>query len=391
MVNNKLEKLIYLIIFLIPLYLVRIKIWFIPTNVLEILIVFIALAAVFYHRKKLNVKKFFLEYKKFILAASVVFLGLLLSVLLNGNNQESWGIIKSWFLLPIIFVLTCGLIVKKENIKNIFKAYFFSSAAVAIISLGYFIFQKITYDGRLAGLFPSPNYLAMYLSPAIIIFILQAKKDKLKTIISFGLILISLYLTYSYAAWLAVIISLALLFFLSNKKNPTRIIYFKFLALFFAVLILFISQFHKDKFTNLVTLNERSSLASRVMIWKASIKMIGDNFWLGIGAGNFQDVYLEYQKFYPPYLNWAVSHPNNLYLTWWLYGGILGVFGFLMLVFLFFRNILRKKEPKEVLFIATGIMLIILVHGIFDTTYFKNDLAIIFWLNFLVLKIDAKD
>jgi len=33
-----------------------------------------------------------------------------------------------------------------------------------------------------------------------------------------------------------------------------------------------------------------------------------------------------------------------------------------------------------------GVMLYVLVHGIFDTTYFKNDLAVVFWLNFLALK-----
>ena len=124
------------------------------------------------------------------------------------------------------------------------------------------------------------------------------------------------------------------------------------------------------------------------MIWQASKKMIENNFVFGIGPGNFQKTYLEYQKFYPPYLEWAVPHPNNLYLAWWLYGGILGVVGFLGLVFFFLRDVLEKskKEPRQVLFVALGIMLVILSHGIFDTTYFKNDLAIIFWLNFLVLK-----
>jgi len=390
MKNNKTEKLVYLIVFLIPLYLVRVKIWFIPTNFLEILIILMALFAFIFNRNGFEIKKFFLEYKEYVLAALLIFLGLLLSAFFNGSNQESWGIIKSWFLVPIIFTLTCGLIVKKEKIENVFKAYFYSSAAVAIISLGYFIFQKMTFDGRLSGIFPSPNYLAMYLSPAIIFFLFQSKKDRFKIIIPFGLILIAFYLTYSYAAWLSVILSLALIIIWKNRQSSKNLC-FKLISLLSIILLLFLSQLHKDKFNSLITLNNRSSLASRMMIWKASIKMIEDDFWLGIGAGNFQDVYLEYQKFYPPYLNWAVSHPNNLYLTWWLYGGILGIVGFLMLIILFFRDIYRKIEPKKVLFIAAGIMVVILIHGIFDTTYFKNDLAIIFWLNFLVLKINTRD
>ena len=390
MKNNKTEKLVYLIVFLIPLYLVRVKIWFVPTNFLEILIILTALFVFLFNKKEFEIKRFFLKYKGYVLAALLIFLGLLLSAFFNGNNQDSWGIIKSWFLLPIIFTLTCGLVVKKENVENIFKAYFYSSVAVAIISLGYFISQKVTYDGRLSGLFPSPNYLAMYLSPAIIFFSFQSRKDKLKIIIPFGLILIAFYLTYSYAAWLSVIFSLALIIIWENRKLSKNLC-FKLSGLLLIIFLLLLSQLHKDKFNSLITLNDRSSLASRVMIWKASVKMIENNFWFGIGAGNFQDVYLEYQKFYPPYLNWAVAHPNNLYLAWWLYGGVAGIIGFFALIVLFLQSVLRKTEPKGVLSIAAGIMLVILIHGVFDTTYFKNDLAIIFWLNFLVLKILSKD
>lgn len=34
---------------------------------------------------------------------------------------------------------------------------------------------------------------------------------------------------------------------------------------------------------------------------------------------------------------------------------------------------------------SLGIMFYFLLHGLVDTTYFKNDLAVIFWLNFMML------
>jgi hypothetical protein len=49
-----------------------------------------------------------------------------------------------------------------------------------------------------------------------------------------------------------------------------------------------------------------------------------------------------------------------------------------------FLKIKEKKEPLALM--AMGIMMVILIHGLFDTTYFKNDLAVIFWLNFLALR-----
>ncbi|MFZ2975161.1 MAG: O-antigen ligase family protein [Candidatus Moraniibacteriota bacterium] len=379
--NKILENLIYLAIFFIPLYLVKIRMGFLPTNILEIMIGAIFLLWVFSDKKKIKVRKFFVGYKKYIIFGGMMFSGILLSTFFSGNQLQSWGIIKSWFLMPLALFFLAWNIIEKEKIKNVFLVYFFSAIAVAIISLGYFILNQLTYDGRLAGIFNSPNYLAMYLAPAIIIALAQAKSFRI--FIGLIFILIAFYFTYSYAAWASVVATFIIIMFI--KKN----ISFKKIALIsITTLLLLFSQLNNKKFTDLLVNDQRSSLASRIMIWKASEKMIEDSFVFGIGPGNFQKMYLEYQKFYPPYLEWAVPHPNNLYLTWWLYGGILGLMGFLGLAFSFLRDIFKrsKKEPRQVLFVALGIMLVILSHGIFDTTYFKNDLAIVFWLNFLVLK-----
>jgi len=386
----------YLAIFFLPLYLVKIKIGNFPTNVLEIIIGVIFLLWFFSDREKIKSKDFFLKYKSYIIFGSLMLFGILLSTFFSGNNLVSWGIVKSWFLVPLILFFLAWNIIEKEKINQIFLAYSFSAFFVALISCGYYIANFLTYDNRLAGIFNSPNYLAMYLAPAIIIALEKVKKSQPKAdpplaekVKSFGIftslifILIAFYFTYSYATWTSVVATFIIIMFI--KKN----ISFKEIAIITTIiLVLFLSQLNSKKMIDLLTANPRSSLASRIMIWKASQKMIENNFIFGIGPGNFQKTYLEYQKFYPPYLEWAVPHPNNLYLTFWLYGGIMGVVGFLGLVIFFLRDVSRrsKKEPRQVLFVALGIMLIILIHGIFDTTYFKNDLAIIFWLNFLVLK-----
>ncbi|MFA6159885.1 MAG: O-antigen ligase family protein [Parcubacteria group bacterium] len=383
--NKILENLIYLAVFFLPLYLVKIKIGILPTNVLEIIILGIFLLWVFTDKEKIKAREFFVEYKRYVIFSGAMFLGILLSTFFSGNHIESWGIIKSWFLVPLILFFLTGRIVEKEKINNIFLVYFFSATCVAIISLGYLILNQLTYDGRLAGIFNSPNYLAMYLAPAIIIALEQARDAKLKklSILFLPFILVAFYLTFSYAGWASVIIAIFGINLIKNKIS------FKKIGIIIAIfLLLFLSQLNSKKLTDILLANPRSSLSSRSMIWQASQKMIENNFVFGIGPGNFQKTYLEYQKFYPPYLEWAVPNPNNLYLTWWLYGGIFGVIGFFGLVFFFLRDVLEKskKEPRQVLFVALGITLVILIHGIFDTTYFKNDLAIVFWLNFLVLK-----
>jgi O-antigen ligase len=190
----------------------------------------------------------------------------------------------------------------------------------------------------------------------------------------------ALCLTYSYAALIAV---LAVIAGIALWRNNFR---WRFLAgLVFVATLIIILQLKSAKLQDVINRNPRSSLASREMIWRSAGKMIQDNFVFGIGPGNFQAKYLEYQKFYPPYLEWAVPHPHNLFLAFWLNAGLIGLLAFLgLVIFWFFQAAKLQKTP--IVLAAMSVMLYILLHGLADTTYFKNDLAIIFWLNFLVLK-----
>jgi len=123
------------------------------------------------------------------------------------------------------------------------------------------------------------------------------------------------------------------------------------------------------------------------MIWKSAGKILEDHPLWGSGPGNFQIKYLEYQKYFPPYLEWAVPQPHNLYLAFWLQTGILGIVGFLVLIAKWIKNVIRiiknhQNGNLQIASVLAGIMLYILIHGIADTTYWKNDLALIFWTIF---------
>lgn len=389
-----LESLVYLTVVGLPLYLVKVNFFGLPTNVLEILE-----AAVFFwwmldkNYPKPKTHALFSVYKKYIISISLIIFGLLASTWFNGNYWIGLGIIKGWFILPILFTVAVLNIFDRTQILNVFKAFFVSALAVSLAALGWFFFGRLTYDGRLAGPFNSPNYLAMYLSPALISGLILALSQRVKVKnqnYNFGkfyyagcvIITVSLYLTYSYAAWLAVAASLLIVGGVVNGKGVLKTKFFWGGALLVAVV--FSSQWNSGKLREAYNLSERSSLASRVMIWKAAERIAGDNLIWGIGPGNFQLKYLEYQKFFPLYLEWAVPHPHNLYLAFLLQAGLFGLAGFVLLLFFWFRDVWRM-EKSAARTISMAIMFYILLHGLVDTTYFKNDLAIIFWLSFLIL------
>jgi O-antigen ligase len=381
----KLENLTYITILFLPLYLLRIDLFAVPSNVLEILMG-VAILWKILEWKKEERKIVFEKYKTEIFLFSLIILGLIVSLFLNGHYLRGFGIIKSWFVLPFVFSLLLIGGLEKEKKKNVLISLYVSIFFVAVAALFYLFLGHVTYDGRLEAFFNSPNYLAMYLAPGVIMAILVMEqawgyslKLKISAFISFLAILVAFYFTYSYAAWISVAIASVAIFLLNNKFSKKYLITF---CLIFLVVVFLLRD--TTKFHDLVSFNERSSLASRVMIWKSSGKILADYWFFGIGPGNFQDKYLEYQKYFPPYLEWAVPQPHNLYLAFWLYGGFFGILGFLALIFGWFRKSFLRKNDKLVI-LAIGVMIYILIHGLFDTTYFKNDLTVVFWLIFFIL------
>ncbi len=176
--------------------------------------------------------------------------------------------------------------------------------------------------------------------------------------------------------------------------------------------LLFLSA---DKFQQVVNPDNRSSFHSRLMIWSASKEILKDNYIFGIGPGTFQEVYLSYSdKFGEPYLEWAVPQPHNIFLAFWLQAGVIGLAGFILILVWFFRvikipltpfdkggrttpnpSLLRrgktnppftKKETSKrgihnsQFTIPIILMIYFLIHGLIDTTYWKNDLSLMFWI-----------
>lgn len=369
----------------LPLYLVRLNIFGLPTNIFELLVMTTIVTAGIKNKNAL-LAAFLRLPKLLIMSLFFIFSGLLFSLLSNDAYKIGLGVFKGWFLIPFLFSFVLYVSLKKESfLEKIYLCLYFSALMVGLISLGYKLLGIVTYDNRLQAFYPSPNYLAMFLAPGIffgVYFLIKyalQKKTSYFLFSAFSLIflMIALYLTYSYGAWISVsgsilIMSLAIA---SNKKIAALAIA---LAMLFSFLIF---QTNAEKFSGIFS--ERSSLASRLTIWKSSSMMLKESPVLGIGPGNFQNKYLEFQKYFPPYLEWAVPQPHNLFLAFWLQSGLLGLMGFLSLLFFIFKKIFEViKNKKDALLVAPllGFFIYTILHGLIDTPYWKNDLSFLFWV-----------
>ncbi|KKU55839.1 MAG: O-antigen polymerase [Candidatus Moranbacteria bacterium GW2011_GWE1_49_15] len=380
-INKLTEGFFLLTLLLIPFYGVRFEILYLPTNVpeaaalLSILLFIVGRGRLVLGEWKKNILGFYLP-------LLLLFTGLAFSYLTNDPTLDGLGIIKGWFFIPFLFSISIPSVFENpEKTRKALLFLFLSMAIVSWIAVSYKLAGKLTYDGRLAAFYSSPNQLSMYLSLGVFIFPFLFKtaagsRMKLFLFSSLLAIIISLYFSYSYAAWLAVALSSILL--LALKTSSVK----KYLLLATAIIsIFFLFQQSNPKLSHMF--EERSSFSSRIMIWKSALRIAHDNPLLGIGPANFQGKYLEYQRHFPPYLEWAVPHPHNIYLAFWLQAGLLGLCGFLILchksVSLFLK---QKNTALSAVFL--GIFFYTLIHGIADTPYWRNDLSYMFWTVFFL-------
>ena len=125
----------------------------------------------------------------------------------------------------------------------------------------------------------------------------------------------------------------------------------------------------------------------RINIWKGAAEMLKEKPILGAGLNGYRILASQYQeRYYDKETQELISvethpYPHNLFLTIWLELGLLGLVIFFLILFQFFRQGFKnlRKEPILIGSIM-GAMVIILVHGLVDTPYFKNDLSILFWI-----------
>jgi len=113
-------------------------------------------------------------------------------------------------------------------------------------------------------------------------------------------------------------------------------------------------------------------------MWKGAWRIVEDNPILGTGLASFPIVYDDYKEashteYFP--------NPDQLYLTLWIEMGIAGLIAFGWIIVKFFivaRQIIREYREYAVGLMAA--MVAILAYGFLDTPYFKNDLAVQFWV-----------
>ena len=128
------------------------------------------------------------------------------------------------------------------------------------------------------------------------------------------------------------------------------------------------------------TVDGGDSITTRINMWQETWAMLKDRPIFGAGLAGYQTIIAPYHQ--KNYIE-IFLYPHNIFLTFWSEIGLLGLVVFLLIIAWFYKigfnkNLLVAHYPLPIVLMAS--MTTLLIHGLVDTPYFKNDLSVLFWL-----------
>lgn len=124
-----------------------------------------------------------------------------------------------------------------------------------------------------------------------------------------------------------------------------------------------------------VNINDANfAVVERLAHWQAGLSMWQENFWLGVGIGNYQPAYPQYRL-----LNWELplGHAHNIYINFGAETGLVGLTAYLIfwsvVFWQTFRALRRRRGPwRGVAMGLLGAWVHLSVHHLFDNLYVDN-------------------
>ncbi|OGB75333.1 hypothetical protein A2810_01615 [candidate division Kazan bacterium RIFCSPHIGHO2_01_FULL_49_10] len=373
---------IYLILIGLPLYLIKFKFGPIPTTLLELMIyisTLVWLAKVGLKRERIN----WLALRAYGGPLLLILIGLVVGTYVSTNRLISLGIIKGWFIDPILlFALMISVLDRPVHIKKAIVALMLSAGVLSAVALYQAITnQFITIDGRASAVFSSANYLSLFVVPVVILGLgllsSIARRWRWWVVVALLLMLGAVYFTRSYAGWLGLMAGLIVLMLCRTRVWVVAV------SGAGVALIAILSQWQHPKFQQMLDLIGRSSSHVRLQVWQTAWLMIKEHPLTGIGLGLFEKRYLEFaeQLFSPP-IELNMLHSHNIVLQFLVNTGVSGAAGFVWIIVNFVRRIWSSAvNGRDVLSAASLAALVaLLTHGMLDMAYWKNDLSALFWV-----------
>ncbi len=379
------SSLLILISFLLPAYLIRFSLFSIPTTLLEILIWATFLLSLLQPSIRKSWHQAFKNLPRPVLFSILLFLfSAAISTWISPHLYTSLGILKSWIITPMLYAFMVYASLRHSDfvIRHLPKALILSGLVMALFGL-----SQVGIIDRIQGVFDVPNSLALFLAPLIILaacsppLLLPLTKGETQEGVFFRLTAIVMFTALLFTQSLAGVLSvLAVLGFGLPRVALAKWGNWSLIAA--AVVLCAIVLLPKIDYL----LQPKSSASVRLQLWSISWDLIKEHPLLGIGLGTFEPAYQNalHNRFEKtenrkekidekaPLPEFVFRDPHNWPISFWLNLGLLG-----LVSFAFLNGYALWKSIRSPAALA---LLTLLIFGLVDTVYWKNDLATLHFL-----------
>jgi O-antigen ligase len=362
-----------------PAYVLRFRILGLPSTALEVLLLLAILAGLVALGRRLPMRT------PYTWPALALLGAVTLELFFSPDLRAAAGIWKAYFVEPVLAgAVIAGLASSRGRARVLLAGLAVAGTIVSLTNLAVVLPALVGGSFNLVtppvAIYNSANAVPLYLIPldAVALALLVYGGHRLEQSLAAAFLLLSglaVLLSFSRAGWatLAVVVAFVAAF------HPWRWRVWGALA---ALLVLSLGvppvrhriavEFEPD--------NPNNTVSRRIWLWRSTLSMLARRPLFGGGLSGFKTSVEPYRD--PRYTE-DLIYPHNLALNLWSETGLLGLFAFAWLLVAGFRASLRalRGDPWVRAF-GIGVLAVlvaIVVHGLADVPYFKNDQALAFW------------
>lgn len=312
----------------------------------------------------------------------------------RADSLRSLPLYSAYFM---VYYSTAVLYKDKTILKGGLASHIISATLVALYGIYQYFFIKVSTSiswvdvsqfpelrTRVYSTLENPNVLAEYLVlvlPLAIALWWIAKRYSQRVIITgiAGILFLCLILTFSRGAWIGMAFAA---FVFAVLKVPGLAAFLVLLGIMSPALLPFLPPVVANRIASIGSL-EDSSNAYRISIWIATLRIIRDYWFTGIGLG-----LMAFTKVYRDYMiaGTYALHSHNLFLQLALEMGIFGIIAFMWLVASgYSRGLVSVKKTHDSTFLLAGVLAALsghLLHGLFEYIWYSPKVILTFWMTF---------
>ena len=369
---------------LTPAYTIRWHIGPIPTTILENAII-LTFAAFVFESIRDGVRPIWQT--RVTLPALVFLIAGAISVIVPEDHRAAAGLFRAYMVEPIAFGLVLiNAITTPRRALAIVGGLAIAGAIAGLANAGVVITALLhhTYDEVQTPpvvIYNTANATALYLVPVIAFASSVAMHwpGRSERLIATGFVAMGLFgvvLSFSRGGFLAVAV-VAIALALTHRK---RWLLLPLGAVAGATLLL-VPVLRRRIETEINLSDPHNTLVGRSHLWEAALQMLRDHPVFGAGLSGFATAIAPYWNAGHPD---RFTYPHNIVLNFWTETGLLGLAAFASILGAGFAQAWSgwRRSSSEWRVIHLGVLLAlvaVVVHGLVDVPYWKNDLSLEFW------------